>query len=159
MLLRHILFYTVESVTIIDTLVRAGAIVTVANANTDKSSLEVVCSRGVKIMCNTFIEDCESSNWVIVSRCRVLHLFDVIFYFICQDLVAIPGGMPGATNLRDSTSVTNILKKQHAKGSAIGAICMLFHSMMHYCLSLTLLSSTIRCRSCCCTRASWASCR
>lgn len=39
------------------------------------------------------------------------------------DLIVLPGGMPGATNLRDDERVINILKKQNKEGRLIGAIC------------------------------------
>lgn len=92
----------IEAVTVIDTLVRGGAAVTVAYASTDKSTLEVVCSRGVKLVADKFIEDCVNDQW---------------------DLVVCPGGMPGAVNLRDSEALTSILKKQYASGLPIAAIC------------------------------------
>ena len=39
------------------------------------------------------------------------------------DLIVLPGGMPGATNLRDDERVIKILKKQNKEGKLIGAIC------------------------------------
>ncbi len=39
------------------------------------------------------------------------------------DLVVIPGGMPGATNLRDDDRVIKFVKKQNKEGKLIGAIC------------------------------------
>jgi len=39
------------------------------------------------------------------------------------DLVALPGGMPGAEHLRDSAALISILEKQQAAGKAYGAIC------------------------------------
>lgn len=39
------------------------------------------------------------------------------------DLVVIPGGMPGATNLRDDERVVKFVKKQNKDGKLIGAIC------------------------------------
>lgn len=39
------------------------------------------------------------------------------------DLIVLPGGLPGATNLRDDERVINLLKKQNAEGKLIGAIC------------------------------------
>lgn len=39
------------------------------------------------------------------------------------DLVVLPGGIPGATNLRDDERVINLLKKQNREGKLIGAIC------------------------------------
>lgn len=39
------------------------------------------------------------------------------------DLVVIPGGIPGATNLRDDNRVIQFIKKQNKEGKLIGAIC------------------------------------
>lgn len=39
------------------------------------------------------------------------------------DLVVIPGGIPGATNLRDDERVIQFIKKQNKEGKLIGAIC------------------------------------
>lgn len=39
------------------------------------------------------------------------------------DLVVIPGGIPGATNLRDDERVIKFIKKQNKEGKLIGAIC------------------------------------
>ena len=39
------------------------------------------------------------------------------------DLVVLPGGMPGATNLRDDARVINFLKNQNKEEKLIGAIC------------------------------------
>jgi DJ-1/PfpI family len=50
----------IEAVTIVDTLVRAGATVTVASVS---SSLQVTCSRGVKLVADRLITDCTSSDW------------------------------------------------------------------------------------------------
>ena len=39
------------------------------------------------------------------------------------DMLLLPGGLPGATNLRDHEGVCAALKAQAAKGGRIGAIC------------------------------------
>ncbi|ACD54150.1 4-methyl-5(B-hydroxyethyl)-thiazole monophosphate biosynthesis protein [Clostridium botulinum] len=39
------------------------------------------------------------------------------------DLVALPGGMPGAKNLRDDERVIEFVKKHDKQGKIIGAIC------------------------------------
>lgn len=39
------------------------------------------------------------------------------------DLIVIPGGQPGADNLKNNETVINGLKAAYAKGSKIGAIC------------------------------------
>lgn len=89
----------IEAVTIIDVLVRGGANVCVASV---ESTLQVVCSRGVKLSADVLISDATAHDW---------------------DLVVIPGGMPGATHLRKSPAVCDILARQMSQGRSIGAIC------------------------------------
>ena len=59
----------------------------------------------------------ESSHGVVVQADK---LFDEDMEY---DLVVIPGGMPGATNLRDDERVIKLIKKQNKEGKLIGAIC------------------------------------
>lgn len=89
----------IESVTIIDTLVRAGAVVTVASV---ADGLEVKCSRGVIIKADCRLAECEQRDW---------------------DAVVCPGGMPGATHLKESEALEAILKKQASEGRIVAAIC------------------------------------
>jgi len=89
----------IEAVCIVDTLRRAGAEVTVASVS---GSLQITASRGVKIVADAFIAECSDKAY---------------------DLVVLPGGMPGATNLRDSKELAEILKHQQQQGRLYGAIC------------------------------------
>ncbi|CAN0355982.1 unnamed protein product [Ectocarpus sp. 6 AP-2014] len=89
----------IESVTIIDTLVRAGALVTVASVGPE---VEVTCSRGVKIKADCKIAECEARDW---------------------DAVVCPGGMPGAVSLKENETLEAILRKQNSEGRIVGAIC------------------------------------
>jgi protein deglycase len=88
----------IEAVTIIDVLRRAGAEVTVASVG----ELQVTASRGVRL-----VADC------LIGRC----------VDISYDLVALPGGMPGAEHLRDSGELKQILQRQSGAGGLVGAIC------------------------------------
>lgn len=88
----------IEAVAIIDVLRRAGAEVTVASVN----NLQVTASRGVKLVADCLIEQCA----------------DRMF-----DLVVLPGGMPGAENLRDSAVLKTILERQHCRDALYAAIC------------------------------------
>ena len=88
----------IEAVCIIDVLRRAGAEVTVASVG----SLQVTASRGVRIVADTLVKECVGRTY---------------------DLVALPGGMPGAEHLRDSSALTEILKLQKKEGRLYGAIC------------------------------------
>jgi len=88
----------IEACCIIDTLRRAGAGVTVASVG----ELQITASRGVKITADARIVDCASKTY---------------------DLIALPGGMPGAEHLRDSQALTEMLKQQKLSGRLYAAIC------------------------------------
>lgn len=87
-----------EAVSVIDVLRRAGAQVTVAALD----RLQVTASRGVKL----------------VADCLLSEVKDDIF-----ELIALPGGMPGAEHMRDSQDLTDMLKKQAQAGRLYAAIC------------------------------------
>ena len=59
----------------------------------------------------------KSSHNVVVEADKI---FDENMEY---DLIVFPGGLPGATNLRDDERVINFLKKQNKEGKLIGAIC------------------------------------
>jgi 4-methyl-5(b-hydroxyethyl)-thiazole monophosphate biosynthesis len=88
----------IEAVTIIDVLRRSGARVTVASVD----NLQVTASRGVKLVADCTIDEC------------LEHTFD---------LVALPGGMPGAEHLRDSELLKQLLTRQRDQGRYFAAIC------------------------------------
>lgn len=87
-----------EAVCVIDILRRAGADVTVASVD----GLQITASRGVKLVADRLIADCANETY---------------------DLIALPGGMPGAEHLRDSTVLTELLKRQRQEGRPYAAIC------------------------------------
>lgn len=88
----------IEAVSIIDVLRRAGAEVTVASVQ----KLQVTASRGVKLVADKLISQCASETY---------------------DLIALPGGMPGAEHLRDCQELEVMLKKQDQENRLIAAIC------------------------------------
>ena len=88
----------IEAVCIIDVLRRAGAEVVVASAG----EKVVTCSRGVVIVADKLIADCKAEVF---------------------DMIVLPGGVPGAQNLRDSADLTELLKQQAGSGGFFGAIC------------------------------------
>ncbi|MBE6062444.1 MAG: DJ-1/PfpI family protein [Clostridium butyricum] len=59
----------------------------------------------------------KSSHGVTIEADRI---FDESMEY---DLVVLPGGMPGALNLRDDERVIKFLKKQNSSSKLIGAIC------------------------------------
>lgn len=88
----------IEAVTIIDVLRRAGAEVCVASVD----GLQITASRRVKIVADGLIDAYQ----------------DQIF-----DLIALPGGMPGAEHLKDSAVLKQMLQHQYADGRWYAAIC------------------------------------
>ncbi len=88
----------IEAVCIIDVLRRAGAEVTVAAVNT----LEVTAARGVRLVADCRLEDCAGERF---------------------DLIALPGGLPGAEHLRDCAVLTALLRDQAQQNRLYAAIC------------------------------------
>ncbi|PON98419.1 DJ [Trema orientale] len=88
-----------EAVITIDVLRRAGADVTVASV---ENHLRVDACHGVKIVADALITDFSESVF---------------------DLITLPGGMPGATNLKNSGVLESLVKKQAADGRLYAAVC------------------------------------
>lgn len=88
-----------EAVTIIDVLRRANINVTVASVMPTRT---VTTARKIKIEADCLITDCLNQTF---------------------DLIALPGGMPGAANLRDSQALTQLLTQQDTEKKWIAAIC------------------------------------
>lgn len=89
----------IEAVTIIDVLRRADVDVTVASV---MPALTVTCAHGTKITADVKIDECTE------------HVYD---------LIALPGGMPGAEHLRDDIIVKELLEKQKNEEKFFAAIC------------------------------------
>ena len=87
-----------EAVSIIDVLRRAGASVTVASVG----ELQITASRGVKLVADKLLSDCVDTEY---------------------DLIALPGGIPGAEHLRDSKELELMLRRQEQEGRLYAAIC------------------------------------
>jgi protein deglycase len=100
----------IETACITDTLTRFGAAVTVASvmpsASSDSASLTCTMSRGLKVAADCSIQEAIAKGtdyW---------------------DMVVLPGGMPGATHLRDSPPLIELLKHQKGtSGKYYAAIC------------------------------------
>lgn len=88
----------IEAVTIIDVLRRAGVQVTVASI----AEKEIKASRGTLLAADTSIAACKNDEF---------------------DLIALPGGMPGAEHLRDCGELELMLKNQKESGRLYAAIC------------------------------------
>ena len=91
-------FEEIEAVVVIDVLRRAEIdVVTVGTRGT-----QVTGSHGVPIEADSTLETCADTTW---------------------DAVVLPGGLPGATNLRDDEQVRELLRRQHESGRTVAAIC------------------------------------
>lgn len=94
----------IEAVTVIDVLRRAGAEVTVMSVEDGRN--EVVCSRGVRLVADANVKDVAGrgapNDW---------------------DLIAVPGGMPGAEHIADHTKFHAVLEKHFRAGKLMAGIC------------------------------------
>lgn len=91
-------FEELEAITIIDLFRRAGFNVVTAGLNDQP----VRASR----------------NNVLIPDTSIDKVMDEEF-----DLIVLPGGLPGADNLRDNALVQSLLKRQHQLNKNIAAIC------------------------------------
>ncbi len=91
-------FEEIEAVTLIDVLRRAGFSVTTCGLK----NLQTRGSHGITVTADITIDQAIEGEW---------------------DLVVMPGGMPGATNLRDDARVGKLLEKTTKSGGFVGAIC------------------------------------
>ncbi len=91
-------FEEVEALAIVDVLRRAGAEVTTAAVGKNR---QVTSSHKVTVIADAMLDDCDGS----------------------YDLIALPGGIPGANNLAESAKLETMLKEQDEAGRLVGAIC------------------------------------
>jgi len=91
-------FEELEAVTIMDILVRAGAQVTRAGL----TSKTVLASKGTQLVADCMLEDIAKDSF---------------------DMIAIPGGLPGADNLMNSQLFNNMLIAHNKTERPIAAIC------------------------------------
>lgn len=89
----------IEAVTIIDILVRAQIDVVVASCMPE---LQIKASRGVNLVADISIEQVDGQT---------------------LDLIALPGGIPGANHLNKNPHLTALLKQHDADAKWIAAIC------------------------------------
>lgn len=91
-------FEEIEAITIVDVLRRAEVEVTTVGVGGDR----VKGSHDVVIEMDRELGEVQSESW---------------------DMVILPGGLPGATNLRDHSGVQELLKSQADSGKRLAAIC------------------------------------
>jgi len=90
-------FEEIEAVTQIDVLRRAGVVVTVAGLVGGSTR----GAHGIEIKTDMLVGDLDFE----------------------PDMVVLPGGLPGSTNLGEDRGVIELLEAQHAAGRRIAAIC------------------------------------
>ncbi|MEZ7933590.1 MAG: DJ-1/PfpI family protein [Sulfurospirillum sp.] len=91
-------FEEIEALTIVDILRRANVDVTMAALE----SLHVKGAHGIVVVADTLLKEINVNNF---------------------DMIALPGGLPGATNLAADPTTQTLLKEFDAKGKMIAAIC------------------------------------
>ncbi len=96
-----------EAITIVDVLRRAGAKVTMASVD----DINILAARGTRFKADCLIGEC----------------LDLTF-----DLIALPGGIPGAENLKNSTDLTQLLTEQARAERYFGAICASPAVVLHH---------------------------
>lgn len=91
-------FEEIEAITVVDVLRRANIEVVLGALE----ALHVKGAHGVQIIADALLSDIDTTTF---------------------DMVVLPGGLPGATNLAKDTRVIKLLQDFDAKGKAIAAIC------------------------------------
>ena len=91
-------FEDIEAITLIDVIRRGG--IEVVTAGVGGEIIE--SAHNVKVIADTTIDKIDADDF---------------------DLVVLPGGLPGATNLAKSEEVKNLLRAMDEKDKYVGAIC------------------------------------
>jgi protein deglycase len=91
-------FEELEAVTIIDVLRRAGIEVVIASLDASP----VTGSHGIRISADTPLAALMEQDF---------------------DMIALPGGMPGADRLKKDARITEIVRRLHERGRPVAAIC------------------------------------
>ena len=91
-------FEDIEAITLIDVIRRGGIEVVTAGVGAEI----IESAHNVKVIADTTIDKVSADEF---------------------DLVVLPGGLPGATNLAKSEEVKNLLRVMDEKGKYVGAIC------------------------------------
>lgn len=92
-------FEEIEALTVVDLLRRAGIEITTASITGKK---EVTGSHAITVMADALIEDIDFDSY---------------------DMLILPGGMPGTTNLDNCALLKEQIKKFHDAGRNLAAIC------------------------------------
>jgi protein deglycase len=88
-----------ETVAVVDVLRRAGVEVTIASV---EDNLIVVAARGTRIQADCGIDAVQTQRF---------------------DMIAVPGGMPGAQTLAKHAALGNMIREHHSRGDWVAGIC------------------------------------
>jgi len=91
-------FEEIETITVVDILRRAGARVDLAGTQPEP----IEGSRGVRILADVQLSEIDHKDY---------------------DLVVLPGGQPGTTNLQNNESVLGIIRGMNEDKKTVAAIC------------------------------------
>lgn len=91
-------FEEIETITVVDILRRAGARVDLAGTQPEP----IEGSRGVRILADVLLSEIDHKDY---------------------DLVVLPGGQPGTTNLQNNESVIGIIRDMNEDKKTVAAIC------------------------------------
>lgn len=92
-------FETIEALSVVDVCHRAKVTCHACSITEDK---EVRSAHGTTVLCDKVISENDLGSY---------------------DAIVLPGGMPGATNLRDNEVVEGLIKKYNEEGKIVAAIC------------------------------------
>lgn len=92
-------FEMIEALSIVDVFRRGGAHVDLSAIG---DSLQVTSSHSVPVIADRLLAECVDEKY---------------------DLIVLPGGIPGAENLKNSSVLAELLKKQNSEDKLYGAIC------------------------------------
>ena len=92
-------FEEIEAISIIDVLRRAGLEVIIVSVAND---LKVTGSHQIQVVADQFFDDVN---------------YDLV------DMIILPGGMPGSSNLNNNTGLKRQIESFNKKGKFLGAIC------------------------------------
>lgn len=91
-------FEEIEAVTIIDVLRRAELEVSILGVDGEK----ITGAHGLQVVTDQTLEEGMKREW---------------------SAIVLPGGLPGATNLRDNPQVLELIRSAHSAGGKLAAIC------------------------------------
>ncbi len=92
-------FEMIEALSVVDVFRRAGAHVDLAAVGDE---LRVTSSHNVQVTADRMLKECVDEAY---------------------DLIVLPGGIPGAENLKNSDILGELLRKQNSEEKLYGAIC------------------------------------